>query len=280
MNLMLRASLRCKIYFPFRYYTATIIKMSGVENKAIALWLSVAVNLTPFAFVFVPVITLDRFGRRKVLLTSIMGVFLSLVLLSVTFYFEANISHSVTVAANSGHSCFTADTCNDCLYDEMCGFCYLDQGTTIENASCVPLESYSSTTSRYCQPDFELLRSYGCPSSPIINILTVIGLMMFLACYFAGLGPVPRVVTSEIFPLWARSAGMACALTTAFSTKLLISMSFLHVSRLITKSGWFGLVAAITLSGWIFTYFFVPETKGKRLEHMSEIFIKSNNEHD
>ena len=255
-----------------------MIKMSGVENNGLALWLSAAVSFTPFLSTFVPVFTVDRFGRRKLLLTSISGTFLGLLLLTVTFYFEATISPLVTEARNSGNSCFAADTCNNCLYNDMCGFCFLQQGTAIKNASCVPLESYSSTTSRYCDPDFELLKSYGCPSSPVINVFTVIGLMMFLACFFAGLGPVSHVVASEIFPLWARSAGLAVATGTHFATKLLISMTFLHVTKLITKAGWFVLLAGFTLLAGIFTYFFVPETKGKRLEHMREVFLKSDNE--
>ena len=252
-----------------------MIKMSGVQNNGLALWLSAAVSFTPFLSTFVPVFTVDRFGRRKLLLTSISGTFLGLLLLTVTFYFEATISPLVTEERNSGNSCFAAD-CNNCLYNEMCGFCFLQQGTAIKNASCVPLESYSSTTSRYCDPDFELLRSYGCPSSPVINVFTVIGLMMFLACFFAGLGPVSHVVASEIFPLWARSAGMAVATGTHFATKLLVSITFLHVTKLITKAGWFCLMAGFTLLAGIFAYFFVPETKGKRLEHMREVFLKSD----
>ena len=252
--------------------------MSGVKNKSVAVWLSSAVCFTLFAFTFVPVFTVDRFGRRKLLLTSITGVFLALVLLSVAFYFEASISPLVTVTRNLENSCFAEDTCDDCLYNEMCGFCYLDQGTTIENASCVPLESYSSTTSRYCEPDFELLRYYGCPSSLTVSALALVGLVLYLVWFASGLSPVPYIVTSEIFPLWARSSGMACALATCSLFNLLMSMSFLHVSRLITEAGWFGLLAAFTLFGWIFTYFLLPETKGKRLEHMSKVVLKSYND--
>ena len=250
--------------------------MSGVKKESEAVWLSSAVSFTLFAFTFVAILTVDRFGRRKLLLTSTVGVFLALVLLSVTFYFEASISPLVTEARNSGNSCFAADTCNNCLYNEMCGFCFLQQGTAIKNASCVPLESYSSTTSRYCDPDFELLRSYGCPSSITINVLTVVGLVLYLVCFAPGLGPVPYIVTSEIFPLWARSAGMACALATCFLCNLLLSMSFLDISRLISKAGCFGLFAGFTLLNCIFTYFLLPETKGKRLEHMSKVVLESN----
>ena len=251
--------------------------MSGVENESVAVWLSCLVSFSLFAATFVPVFTVDRFGRRKLLLTSITGLFLAQILLSMTFYFEANMSPSVTVARNSGHSCFSAATCNDCLHNEMCGFCYLDQGTTIENASCVPLDSHSSTTiaSRYCQQDFERLRFYGCPSSPAVSALALVGLVLYPICFAIGLGSVPYIVASEVFPLWARSVGMACALALSFACGLLISITFLDISRLITKTGWFGLLAAFMLFGWIFSYFFLPETKGQRLEHMKKVVLRS-----
>ena len=250
--------------------------MSGVKDERTAVWLAATVSFANFIFTFVAIFTVDSFGRRKLILTSTMGVFLSLILLAITFYFEAHNSPLVTVARNTGH-CFAMKSCNKCLYHEMCGFCYFERAGAIQNGSCVPLESFPSTTSRYCDADFELLRYYGCPSTPLINALAVIGLVLYVVSFAPGLGPVPYIVTSEIFPLWARSTGMACAMSTCYLLTLIISMTFLHGSRLFTKAGWFGISAGFSLLGWIFIYFLLPETKGKRLEHMNEVFSKTSN---
>ena len=248
--------------------------MSGIDDTGKAAWLGAAVTFTNFIFTFVAIFTVERFGRRKLLLTSSAGVFLMLVLLAITSYFEALNSPMVTNSRNSGHPCFELNSCNKCLYNQMCGFCYMNGAGAIHNASCVPLEK--STTSYYCRPDFYLLRYYGCPSTPVINALTIIGLILYIVSFAPGLGPVPYVVTSEIFPLWARSIGISCAMSINFIVNLILSITFLHSTRLLTKAGWFGLSAAISLLGWIFFYFFLPETKGIRLEHITKVLSKSN----
>lgn len=251
--------------------------MSGVNDKRIAVWLATAPAFTLFIFAFVAIFTVEHFGRRKLVLASTAGVFVSLVLLSVTFYMQAQASSLVSqVARISGNQCSLMDSCEKCLYHGMCGFCYYEQGALIQNASCVPLESYPSTSSRYCDKDFQLIISYGCPSSPTFNALTVFGLVLYLVFFASGLGPIPFVVSSEIFPLWSRSTGIACAMSVSFMCNLLASITFLHGSRFFTKAGWFGITAGFSLLGWMFIYFFLPETKGKRLEHMNDIFIKSN----
>ncbi len=253
--------------------------MSGVKNESTAVWLAAATAFANFLFTFVAIFTVERFGRRKLALASTAGVFLTLAMLAITFYFDAHNSPSVTMAVrNSGHSCFAINSCNKCLYNEMCGFCYLESAGAIQNASCVPLESYSSTVSHYCSPDFKLLRYNGCPSTTVIGAIAVTGMVLYVVCFAPGLGPVPYVVTPEIFPLWARSTGVACAMSTGFLVNLLIAMTFLHGGRLFTEAGWFGLSAGFALLGWIFIYFLLPETKGKRLEHMREVLSKSNNE--
>ena len=173
------------------YYVATIIQMSGVKNKSTAVWLGVAAAFTSFIFTSITIFTVERLGRRKLLLTTTAGVFLALVMLGITFHFDAQHSPVVTKVINSRHSCFGMSSCNECLYNQMCGFCYFERVGTVQNASCVPLESYSSTTSLYCSPDFKLLRYYGCPSTTVINALAVIGLVLYLACFAPGLASIP-----------------------------------------------------------------------------------------
>lgn len=253
--------------------------MSGVKNDRTAVWLAAATSFTIFVFTFVSIFTVERFGRRNLLLTSIAGAFFSLSLLTITFYFEAQNSPAVTVKRGFGPSCFGVSSCDTCLYYDMCGFCYLEgEAGSIHNASCVPLESSASTSSRYCDPDFELLRYYGCPSTPTVHALAVVGLVLYLICFAPGLGPIPYVVTAEIFPLWARATGIACTMCTGYVLNLLLSMTFLDGSRLLTKAGWFGSSAGFMLIGWIFVYYLLPEASGRRLEYVNELFKNTDRE--
>nr|MCH1921752.1 MFS transporter [Shewanella ferrihydritica] len=58
------------------------------------------------------------------------------------------------------------------------------------------------------------------------------------------------------------------------------TMSFLSLSNAITIAGSFYLYASIAAAGWVFMYFFLPETKGKSLEDTVKLFGKDTDDDD
>jgi len=56
-----------------RYYSATIIKMSGVEDTSTAIWLAALTASVNFIFTFVGLFLVDRIGRRPLTLGSLAG---------------------------------------------------------------------------------------------------------------------------------------------------------------------------------------------------------------
>ncbi|URD76717.1 Sugar transporter [Musa troglodytarum] len=53
-------------------------------------------------------------------------------------------------------------------------------------------------------------------------------------------------------------------------------MSFLSLYKAISLSGSFYLYAGIAAAGWVFFYVFLPETRGRNLEEMEELFGKAS----
>jgi hypothetical protein len=53
-----------------------------------------------------------------------------------------------------------------------------------------------------------------------------------------------------------------------------ISMSFISLYEAITIGGAFFLFAGIAVLAWFFFYFLFPETKGRSLEDIEELFSK------
>ncbi|KAK6946215.1 Major facilitator, sugar transporter-like [Dillenia turbinata] len=100
-------------------------------------------------------------------------------------------------------------------------------------------------------------------------ICTVLG---FVATFSIGMGPMPSVYCSEIFPLKLRAQGTSLGVMTNRVISGTVSMSFLSLYKAITIGGAFFLYAGITSVGWIFFYFLLPETKGKTLEEMEVLF--------
>lgn len=55
----------------------------------------------------------------------------------------------------------------------------------------------------------------------------------------SGMGPMPWTINSEIYPLWARSTGNACAAGVNWTFNILVSLTFLHLAQYFTYYGQF-----------------------------------------
>jgi len=80
------------------------------------------------------------------------------------------------------------------------------------------------------------------------------------------------VYTSEIFPLRVRALGYAVGVACNRVTSGGVSMTFLSLSSAITIGGSFFLYAGIVTLSWVFFFTCLPETRGRTLEEMGELF--------
>lgn len=87
-----------------------------------------------------------------------------------------------------------------------------------------------------------------------------------------GLGPITWVYSSEIFPMRLRAQGTSLAVSVNRLVSGTVSMTFLSVSKKISFGGTFFVLAGIMVLGTIFFYFLLPETRGKSLEEIGELF--------
>ncbi|KAJ3673995.1 hypothetical protein LUZ60_005987 [Juncus effusus] len=104
-----------------------------------------------------------------------------------------------------------------------------------------------------------------------LSILTV---FTFVAFFSIGLGPITWVYSSEIFPLRLRAQGASLGVAVNRLMNGTISMSFISLYQAITIGGAFFLFAGIAIIAWLFFFFLCPETRGRPLEEMEELFRK------
>lgn len=76
------------------YYSPTIVQMAGFKSNQLALLLSLAVAGLNAAGTIVGIYLIDHVGRKKLALTSLCGVVVSLVLLAWAFFAESSSSSS------------------------------------------------------------------------------------------------------------------------------------------------------------------------------------------
>ena len=89
-----------------------------------------------------------------------------------------------------------------------------------------------------------------------------------IACYAMSLAPATWVVIAEIFPNRIRSSAMSVAITALWAASFILTYTFPLLNAALGAAGTFWTYAGICLSGLIFLYFRLPETRGKTLEEI------------
>nr|XP_054588706.1 proton myo-inositol cotransporter isoform X3 [Nothobranchius furzeri] len=261
------------------YYSATILQMGGVQDDKQAIWLAAATSATNFVFTLVGVWLVEKVGRRKLVLGSLLGTGLSLTLLAVSFLLSAQNSPPVTFHPYDpqNSTCRQYGSCELCMLDPNCGFCYRENGTVVFETSCVPVNLASTDHAAWgrCSNSTEgsdnLIWAYNyCPTS--YSWVVLMGLVLYLASFAPGMGPMPWTVNSEIYPLWARSTGNACSAAANWIFNVLVSLTFLHVAQFLTYYGAFFMYTGLVVLALLFVFACLPETKGLQLEDIENLF--------
>jgi SP family galactose:H+ symporter-like MFS transporter len=98
--------------------------------------------------------------------------------------------------------------------------------------------------------------------------IAVGSLMLYVAAFAIGLGPVFWLLISEIYPLKIRGLAMSIASVANWGSNMIVALTFLTLTQAIGKNGAFWLYGLLTIGAVIFVLFLVPETKGRTLEEI------------
>ncbi|KAJ1730741.1 hypothetical protein LPJ61_002861 [Coemansia biformis] len=241
------------------YYSSTILKMAGFSSNKSATQFSIAIAATNMVMTIVAIAIIDRFGRRRLLMTSFAGMIVGLVLLGIAFIFVVGL---VTITKDQ---CGEYAWCSACALDDRCGW---SQGSSVCAAKAAGLFDDLTDT---CEPTTGRERAG--------TWLALASLIFYVALYAVGLGNVPWLVQSEIFAQGIRSKAGSIATATNWVSNFIISVTYLTMTQHITASGTFWLYAGIMVLGLVFVYLMVPETKGLRLEDIQRLFVEGGLAH-
>lgn len=209
------------------YYSATIIYMSGIVTDAsAAIWLSALTASMNFLFTLVGLYTIERAGRRKLILVSILGSAFSLATLSGGFYWNEQVEEVVSL--NRSTSLCATDYynmgCSSCVKNDDCAFCSYDQlgscdlvNNTDTNYTC---HDHIITSDTFWSEMF-------CPETKA-SWLSLVGMMLYLVTFAPGMGPVPWAVNAEIYPQACRESGMAISTSVNWICNCVVSLTFLR----------------------------------------------------
>jgi len=183
------------------YYAPDIFRKMGSGTDA-ALMQTIIVGAINLTFTVVAIFTVDRFGRKPLMIIGAVGMAISMIALGSTFYAQS------------------------------------------------------------------------------VGLGALVFMLMYTASFAVSWGPVCWVLLAEIFPNKIRSQAMAIAVATQWISNWLVSTTFPMMndsSFLIEKfhNGFaFWIYGLMSIIAAVFIWKYVPETKGKTLEEMEELWTK------
>ncbi|KAH1040940.1 hypothetical protein GYH30_023684 [Glycine max] len=261
------------------YYSPTIVQFAGIASNSTALALSLVTSGLNAVGSILSMLFIDRYGRRKLMLISMIGIIVCLIMLSVTFNQAAHhapaISNQDTLSFGANSTCqaytkapnFSSWNCMHCLQVD-CAFCASSESDVLPGACLAADKSMRGM----CQAQNRVWFSKGCPSK--IGILAVVILGLYIIAYSPGMGTVPWVLNSEIYPLRFRGIGGGIAAVSNWCANLIVSESFLSMTKTLGTCGTFLLFAGFSLIGLVAIYALVPETKGLQFEEVEKMLQK------
>ncbi|XP_030553410.1 probable inositol transporter 2 [Rhodamnia argentea] len=260
------------------YYSPTIVQLAGFASNQTALLLSlITAGLNAFGSV-VSIYFIDRTGRKKLLVISLFGVMISLGLLSAVFHETSSHSPLVSQAATSHFANYTCPDygsaknatswdCMKCLKASSpdCGFCTSPADKMFPGACLIS----NDTMKKMCHAEDRLWYTRGCPSK--YGWLALVGLALYIIFFSPGMGTVPWIVNSEIYPLRFRGVCGGIAATANWISNLIVAQSFLSLTQAIGTSWTFLIFGVISVVALVFVLICVPETKGLPIEEVEKM---------
>ncbi|CAN6288380.1 unnamed protein product [Urochloa humidicola] len=105
----------------------------------------------------------------------------------------------------------------------------------------------------------------------VLSILTV---FTFIASFSVGVGPITWAYSSEVYPLRLRAQGASVGVAINRVMNAGVSMTFVSLYKAVTIGGAFFLFAGLAAVAAAFFYFLCPETQGRPLEEIEEVFSR------
>ena len=238
------------------FYAPMIFEQSGIGTDASFLQ-AVLVGLVNLVFTVLAILTIDRLGRRPLLMFGLTGIAVCMLVLSYGF----------------GSATYTLD-------DEAVA----SLPETLEIESLEPLRNATFDSDvAYRQAVVDALgpTAYDEHRSEIVSAaismnptLILAGILGFVASFAISLGPVMWVLFSELFP--NRVRGLAISLVglvnsaVSFGVQLVFPWELENLGNSLT----FLIYAVFAIIGLVIVIRLVPETKGRSLEELQAELVK------
>lgn len=104
--------------------------------------------------------------------------------------------------------------------------------------------------------------------------VSVGSIVTFIACFAFSLGPIAWILISEIMPLKIRGTAMSIATMSNFAFNFIVALIFPTLLETIGEAYTFWIFGFVGIFSLFYTYYYIPETKGRSLEQIEQNWKK------
>lgn len=248
------------------YYAPTIFEGIGFESDSAATLATVGLGCVKVVMTVITLCCVDKWGRRRFLLTgaTLMGV--SLLLLGIISHLNDHVYGSNPCQESVQCTQAATDLTNNFTipYSTTPQVFIANESYTLSEADWLSyyMDNYTATP-----PEEPHVHIHG---STLGKIAAFTSLMLYVAAFGFSFGPVSWLILSEIFPASVRGRAISLATVLNWGTNLVVSLTFLDIIENIGVSWTFVMFSVVCAVSVIFIFFAVPETRGKSLEQISK----------
>lgn len=109
----------------------------------------------------------------------------------------------------------------------------------------------------------------------VAGVFTLVALVVFIASFAFSLGPVVWTIIAEIYPNRVRGRAVSFATAVNWGAAFLITQFFLTIVDAIGEAATFFLLAGICVASYVWIHRNVPETRGRTLEEIQDLWNPS-----
>ncbi len=241
------------------FYAPMIFEQTGIGTDA-SFANAIVIGLTNLVFTIVAIAFVDRLGRKPLLSFGLIGIIVSMFLLSACFMAAEYRIDSQSISELKKHEDFE-------LFQDI---------QQIEGSVFTSDVAFKRALSGLIAPpvikkyEGEILTS----AITINSWLVLIGIIGFVASFAVSLGPVMWILFSELFPDRLRGIAVSFVGVINSAVSFLVQQLFPWELSKIGSSGTYLIYGIIAFAGLLFVLTKLPETKGKSLEALQETLTK------
>ncbi|MEM8684370.1 MAG: sugar porter family MFS transporter [Pseudomonadota bacterium] len=237
------------------FYSPMIFEQSGIGTNA-AFMQAVLVGLVNLGFTLAAMALIDRLGRRPLLGFGLTGIAVCMLTLAWGFG---------SATYRLGPDADLPETVDAVAIASVIGVTY-DSDVDFREAvtAAIGTDAYTDNESALVSAAIDV--------NPRLILAAILG---FVASFAISIGPVMWVLFSELFPNRVRGIAISFVGLINSAVAFLVTLVFPWQLQNLGNSTTFLIYGVIAVIGLVFVMRILPETKGRSLEELETILVKS-----